>query len=89
MGIINFRFSGHALNQIRNRGLSLPVIESILADPDLVSKDPADVSVYQKIVLENNKLYLYRVFVNVIKEPPVVITAYKTSKTDKYENQIR
>ena len=46
------------------------------------------VIIYQKIVLEKDKPYLYRVLVNSEKNPPLVITAYKTSKTDRYENQI-
>jgi hypothetical protein len=46
------------------------------------------VLVYQKIFLENNKPYLYRVFVNAGKISALVITAYKTSKTEKYENQV-
>jgi hypothetical protein len=41
---------------------------------------------YQKIIVENNKKYLYRVFVNVCKCPPLIITGYKTSKIGKYEN---
>ena len=45
--------------------------------------------VYQKLVKEGDKHYLYRVFVNNFKRPPVVITAYKTSKTEKYENPVR
>lgn len=36
------------------------------------------------MVLENNKTYLIRVFVNEAKTPPLIITAYKTSKIQKY-----
>lgn len=42
------------------------------------------VTVYQNMILENNKTYLIRVFVNQSKTPPLVITAYKTSKLKKY-----
>ena len=42
------------------------------------------VTVYQNTILENNKTYLIRVFVNQHKTPPLIITAYKTSKIQKY-----
>ncbi len=35
------------------------------------------VTVYQNMILENNKTYLIRVFVNESKTPPLIITAYK------------
>jgi hypothetical protein len=46
------------------------------------------VDVYQILVIKNNISYLYRVSINTIKQPPMVITAYKTSKVNKYENPI-
>jgi hypothetical protein len=39
----------------------------------------------QKLIKEGNLKYLYRVFVNICKQPDLVITAYKTSKIEKYE----
>lgn len=41
--------------------------------------------VYQNAIVENNKTYLIRVFVNETKIPAIIITAYKTSKIQKYE----
>lgn len=37
---------------------------------------------------ENDKFYLYRVYLNICKIPPLVITAYKTSKIEKYGYKI-
>lgn len=85
---MSFAYSQHAFEQIKLRGLDLSILDDILYAPSAVVKQDDDVTVYQKIVLEGNKLYLYRVFVNCVKNPPLVITAYKTSKTDKYEDQI-
>ena len=81
-------FSKHALEQIERRGLSKQTIDDVLEFPTTILKEDGDVEIYQKLVLENGRPYLYRVFVNKLKTPPLVITAYKTSKTDKYENQI-
>ncbi len=85
---MEFLFSKHALKQIQFRRLSLDVIENALYSPDIVIPDIEGVEVYQKLVIENDKPYLYRVFVNKLKTPPLIITAYKTSKTEKYENQV-
>lgn len=74
--------------QIELRGLSMAMVKEVIMFPDGIINDVADVVIYQKLVIEDNKSYLYRVFVNSAKKPPLVITAYKTSKTDKYENQI-
>ena len=63
-------------------------VQNVLYFPDVVIPDIEGVEVYQKLVVENNKSYLYRVFVNKLKTPPLIITAYKTSKTEKYENQV-
>lgn len=42
------------------------------------------ITVYQKMIFENSKNYLVRVFINEDKTPPLVITAYKPSKVQKY-----
>jgi hypothetical protein len=85
---MEFFFSKHSLEQIQLRGLSSDVVDDILYFPDSVLHESDEVHVFQKLVLESDKTYLYRIFVNIGKAPPLVITAYKTSKTVKYENQI-
>lgn len=83
-----FRYSLHSIEQIKIRGLSITLIEEVLNNPFNVTPNSKGVEVYQKLVIENNKAYLYRVFVNTHKQPPMIITAYKTSKVNKYENPI-
>lgn len=85
---MNFAYSQHALEQIKLRELSKSVVDDVLSEPSTMVRQDDMVTVYQKLVIEGDKLYLYRVFVNYVKTPPLVITAYKTSKTDKYEDQI-
>jgi hypothetical protein len=79
----------HAREQILLRNISEEQIKEIMIHPDSVVMDEFGVSVFQKIVTEKNKQYLYRVFVNTEKQPYFVVTAYKTSKIGKYENKIR
>jgi hypothetical protein len=85
---MNFVYSQHALEQIELRGLAKSILDEVLNAPSTIVKQDDVVTVYQKLVIEEDKIYLYRVFVNLVKNPPLVITAYKTSKTNKYEDQI-
>jgi hypothetical protein len=48
----------------------------------LVDKDDLDITVFQSIVKEDNKLFLYRVFVNTKPLQNVIVTLYRTTKTD-------
>ncbi len=84
---MDFVYSRHALIQIELRNLPISTVEDVLNNPDRII-DVTDALVYQKVVIEAGKSYLYRVFVNASKTPVMVITAYRTSKTDKYENQV-
>jgi hypothetical protein len=85
---MKFVYSKHALEQIELRGLTISILDQVLNAPTTVFRQDDVVTVYQKLVTEEDKIYLYRVFVNLFKSPPLVITAYKTSKTNKYEDQI-
>ncbi len=78
-----YQFSLHSLEQLAKRSITkemaLWVIEN--ATEKTIQEG---VTVYQNLILENNKNYLIRVFVNEDNTPPLIITAYKTSKTQKY-----
>lgn len=89
MNTNKFIISKHAKEQINLRNISEDLVLSILSNPDSIFIDSNGLMVIQKVVIEGNKPYLYRVFVNNEKQPPMVVTAYKTSKMFKYENKIR
>jgi hypothetical protein len=76
-------FSKHFFEQIKLRNISFEEVEEALNNPDSISTED-DLTVYQKKLLANNRAYLLRIFVNEIKQPPVVVTGYKTSKINKY-----
>ncbi len=76
-------YSKHFVQQVELRSISLINVNEALSSPDNTVME-AGLTVYQKIIIENNKLYLLRIFVNEHKQPPLVVTAYKTSKIDKY-----
>ena len=78
-----YQFSLHSLEQLTKRNLTKEM--ALWAIENAAEKSILDgVTIYQNTFLENNKTYLIRVFVNEDKTPPLIITAYKTSKTQKY-----
>lgn len=81
---MKFEFSKHALDQIEHRSISKEMILFVVNHPDLIIKQDESTKIYTKLVEEDSKNYLYRVFVNYIKNPLVIITAYRTSKIEKY-----
>lgn len=78
------QFSNHALQRMENRNISKEIVLKVIGSPDSFSLQNDSVVVYSKIVEIDSKTYLYRVFVNNERIPPLIITAYKTSKFEKY-----
>ena len=70
---------------MKSRNISSAEVMDVIQYPDEVLKETCK-SVFQKKILKNNSLYLYRVFINTCKDPELIITVYKTSKIEKYEN---
>ncbi len=86
---MRYKFSKHAIEQIERRGLSTLIIKDIIiSNPARIIKYDDCVEVIQKVINDKKSNYLYRVFVNICKTPALIITVYKTSKIDKYENKI-
>jgi hypothetical protein len=56
----------------------------IVQKPDSIVNQDETTRIYSKLVDMDSKIYLYRVFVNYVKNPSIIITAYKTSKIEKY-----
>ncbi len=78
-----FDISKHARDQLQLRGIKESTVLEILNNPgQIIVQD--DKTLYQSIITEFGKSYLIRIFVNHIKVPNLVITAYKTSKIEKY-----
>jgi len=70
------------------RSIMKEQVESVVEQPDSIIVQDSDTKVYSKLITENSKNYLYRVFVNCVRNPTLIITVYKTSKTKKYGNKI-
>jgi hypothetical protein len=80
-------FSDHALQEMGRRCITKTMVISILQAPDSIHVVREGRIVLHKTFLAENteKMLLYRVFVDIDRAPPVIVTIYKTSKITKYE----
>jgi hypothetical protein len=64
---------------MKRRNIAVAIVLEIINKSEQVIRE-TDKDIYQSVIFKDNKHYLLRVFINNIKNPPVVITIYKTSK---------
>lgn len=80
-----YSFSGHAQERMKSRGISDSMVLDVIRNPDRVIEESSCEIIFQKVLMEDQNKFMLRVFVNRCKEPDLIITAYKTTKIDKYE----
>ena len=82
----NYVFSDHALAEIARRGISKDEVVAVLAKPQQSESVRAGRTVYQSKLNPGDQLkeYVLRVFVDIDHNPPQIVTAYRTSKIEKY-----
>ena len=80
------KISNHAREQMTERGISEDMVLDIIASPQQTIAEGDDKMIYQSIKYfeADKRNFLVRVFVNIIKQPNLVITVYRTSKIEKY-----
>ena len=84
---MDFRLCSHAEWEMARRGIPLALVQSVLEHPEQRVVDESSEArwIYQsRFPLEDGKMYLLRVVVDEDENPPVIITAYRTSKIEKY-----
>src|SRR5438105_11401971 len=84
---MDFRLSRHAEWEMTRRGIPLRLVETVMDDPEQRVQDESVGGrwIYQsRLLFEDGKMYLLRIVVAEDEQPPVVITAYRTSKVEKY-----
>ena len=84
--IYDFVFTDHALTEMTRRDISREDVIKVLAMPDQTEIVRDERAVYQAkfemgVPL---KTYILRVFVDIDRKPPYVVTVYRTSKIEKY-----
>jgi Domain of unknown function (DUF4258) len=84
---MHFRLSRHAEWEMSRRGIALALVQAVMDHPEQRQVDEScpDRWIYQsRLLFEDGKMYLLRVVVDENEEPPVIVTAYRTSKIEKY-----
>jgi len=82
----SYIFSVHAKERMKARGISDSEVLDAMNRPDSTIYEQQCKMIVHKMFSENDEKKLLRIFVNTCKEPNLIITAYKTSKIDKYEH---
>ena len=79
-------FTPHALFEMKRRDLTKELVENIIDHPDQSWEIRKGRSLYQKRgkMGSPEREYLVRVVVDVDRDPIEVVTAYRTSKIEKY-----
>ena len=81
------RLSRHAEWEMARRGIPLALVRAVMDHPDQRLADESRTGrwIHQsRLRFEDGKMYLLRVVVSEEEQPPVIITAYRTSKIEKY-----
>ncbi|MGD0496878.1 MAG: DUF4258 domain-containing protein [Bryobacteraceae bacterium] len=84
---MDFRLSRHAEWEMARRGIPLALVRAVMGHPEqrLAGESRTGRWIYQsRLRFEDGKMYLLRVVVDEGEQPPVIITAYRTSKVEKY-----
>jgi len=74
------KFTKHALERMRIRGITKVEVIDAITNSEKELKDSQGNLIAQKV----GKKFLLRVFYYIEEESKIVVTAYKTSKIDKY-----
>ena len=79
-------FTDHALYEMRRRGLTREMVKAVISQPEQRWEIRKGRMLFQSRITIGSlqKQYLLRVFVDTDRSPPEVVTAYKTSKIEKY-----
>jgi hypothetical protein len=82
----NYTLTDHARLEMQRRGITEADIAVVLTAPEQSEEIRPGRRVYQSRITfdDPSKVYLLRVFVDIDREPPEVVTAYRTSKVQKY-----
>ena len=83
-----FRYSGHACEELVRRGIPREIADEVLRQPEQIVLERAPRKAYQsRVDFGAGKVFLVRLIVDETADPAVVVTAYRTSKVNKYWRQ--
>ena len=84
--IFDFVRTDHALLEMTRREISQEQVRNVLANPEQTEMVREGRAVYpaKYDIGEPPKTYILRVFVDIDRKPPHIVTVYRTSKIEKY-----
>ncbi len=79
----------HAHAQLADRQLTQAQVRAVLDQPEQVMpvRPGRIVAQARQPLGDPPETYLIRVFVDIDRDPPEIVTAYRTSKIDKYRSR--
>jgi hypothetical protein len=81
---MDFTLSEHAEAEMARRQVPLTWVEATMRAPGQIVPGDQNRKVYQSRIVADGKTYLVRLIVEDWRQPPVVVTVYRTSKIEKY-----
>lgn len=78
----------HATFEMERRNIPLELVQRVLEHPEQCLVIRKGRNVYQSLIVMSGKQFIVRIFVDIDRFPPEVVTAYRTSKIDKYWEKI-
>ncbi len=81
---MKLKISDHAKEQMQDRKIPSKIVLEVATNPEQTYNNDIDETVCQSKITFGEKTYLLRVFVNFTENPPVIISAYRTSRIKKY-----
>jgi hypothetical protein len=81
---MSFVFTSHALLQARRRGIRRELLMHILEQPEQRFPQRQGRDIFQSRVTQGGRVWLVRVVVDVDRDPPEVVTAYRTTTIHRY-----
>jgi hypothetical protein len=79
-----YRITSHAKVEMQRRGIDRTTVRRVLAAPEQRYTVRGGRDVLQSRIAFGYKTYLVRVFVDVDREPALVVTVYRTSNIARY-----
>jgi uncharacterized protein DUF4258 len=81
---LRYKLSHHGEEEIERRQIPPALVEAVLQKPDQVVLERGALKAYQSRCEIGGKMFLVRVVVDDTVDPALVVTAYRTSKIQKY-----
>ncbi|MCX7841036.1 MAG: DUF4258 domain-containing protein [Anaerolineae bacterium] len=82
--IKSYILTDHARFEMARRQISEDTVAQVLGAPEYTEVVRPGRALYQSRWSEASKTFLIRIFVDIDREPPKVVTVYRTSKIAKY-----